>query len=147
MSESTFTSTAPAAEDELVARLQAWAPDDVLVLPNLPTEVPSDRSKRIYFAGMEDQESEVRLSPRIEVEGYVLVFAVEAQTLGKDGRQPARDAAYALADAISAVIEEDPELIPGGKARRSGIPKLATLPTEDGWLSNGLVHVVVASLT
>jgi hypothetical protein len=140
-------STAPGTEDELVARLQAWAPDDVLVLPNLPTAVPGKHAKRIYFAGMEDQETQVRLNPRIQVEGYVLVFVVEAEALGEDNRTSARDAAFALADAIDQVIEDDPEIVPGAKARRSGIPKLVTLPTDEGWLSNGLVHVVVASLT
>jgi hypothetical protein len=133
--------TAPAAEDALVERLDA-ALDGVRVGP-LPTEIPTEQD-RVYIIGVEGLARSPRTEQGAKLETYLIVLWVEVQRFGATSRSESRNRGWELVDLIDADLVDDDELADVvDDSALEGVPEMNTLPTDDGWITKGIVHVRV----
>lgn len=139
--------TAPAAEDDLVARLQARLGAEVLVQHGLPVAVPRE-IERVYLVGVEDLSRGQRTQQGARRENYTLPVVVEVERAGgtPQARLAARARGWEVIGELEAELADDPELadVVDG-AELLAVREFYVLPRSDntGWIARALVHVAV----
>lgn len=131
----------PAVEDALHDRLTAIL-SGVLVRFGLPTEVPTEPD-RLYLIGVENLTRSAQQPTR---ETYTVPLVLEVERAGQDRAEP-RDRMWEVIGLIVDDLAETPRV--DGAADRvelAAVPEVNLVPTSDGWIARGLVHVTATAL-
>lgn len=141
--------TVPAAEDALVALLQARpALSDAVTLVQLglPAEVPAE-TDRLYVTDMDNLTRGAVTDQQLRRESYRLGVLIEVHRLGADSREDVRQRMWGMHDELEQLLLGDDEL--GGAVWASHLATIDSaviLPSADGYLGKLVARVELVAI-
>lgn len=112
----------------------------------LPQRVPSE-PERLYLLGVQDNVREPYVDQGARRESYVIPLLIECFYPSQDERQRVRDRFWVLVEDVEAELADDPELANiADDAEVEQIVEMNVLPSGDGWLARGLLHIRVLAV-